>query len=53
MASNEVFAQINAMYEGDAFAEKGKKEIVKIEQKKVEKDVSHESDDEDDEDDDF
>ena len=53
VASNEVFAQINAMYEGDSFAEKGKKEIVKIEQKKVEKDVSHESDDEDDEDDDF
>ena len=52
VASNEVFAQIIAMYEGDAYAEKGKKEIVKIEQKKVEKDVSHESDDED-EDDDF
>jgi len=52
VASNEIFAQISAMYPTDPFAAKGTKEIVKIEKKKVEKEVSHDDDDDDDDDED-
>ncbi len=50
VASNEIFAQISAMYPDSQYAKKGEKEVVKIEKKKETKDVSYE-DDEDDEDD--
>ena len=52
VASNEIFAQINAMYPESDFAKKGLKEVVKIEKKKVVKEVSHDSDDDEDDDDD-
>lgn len=49
-ASNEIFAQIKAMYPESPFAAKGEKEVVKIE-KKVVSEMSHDDDDEDDDDD--
>ncbi len=50
VASNEIFAQISAMYPNDSYAAKGAKEIVKIEKKKVKAEVSHDDDDDEDED---
>ncbi len=53
VASNEIFEQIKAIYSDSPFAEKGAKEIVKIEKKKVvDKGMSHDDDDDDDDDDD-
>ena len=48
-ASNEIFAQIKAMYPESPFAAKGEKEFVKIE-KKVVSEMSHDDDDDDDDD---
>ena len=49
VASNEIFSQIAIMYPDDIYAEKGKKEIVKIEKKKK-KDVVVNDDADDDDD---
>ena len=49
VASNEIFAQISAMYPNSPYAAKGSKEIVKIEKKKEVKDVSYDEEEEEDE----
>lgn len=52
VASNEIFSQIAIMYPDDVYAEKGKKEIVKIDKvEKKEKDVVVNEDDEDEDED--
>lgn len=52
VASNEIFAQMNALYPQDSFTAKGLKEIVKVE-KKVVREVSHDDDEDEDEDEDY
>ena len=48
VASNEIFAQIKAMYPQSPYAKLVEKEFVKVEKKKVEKEISHDDDDDDD-----
>ena len=48
VASNEIFAQIQAMYPQSPYAKLSGKEFVKVEKKKVEKEISHDDDDDDD-----